>query len=439
MSCLLKAKTNKEYPLIDHGQGVYLFDTAGRDYIDGSSGAIVANIGHAIPEIAEVAREQISQVAYTYRMQFNNEKAEELAEKIVRRARDKAAAFFLSSGSEAAEAALRLIIQYWRERQEPLKRRILSRQVSYHGNTLGALSLSSDARRSSMEGLLVTEPVVSPCYCYRCPFNESPETCQLACADDLEKAILRIGPEHVAAFVTEPIVGATGGAIVPHEGYFARVREICDRYDVLLVVDEVITGFGRTGAWFAMHHWDVAADLTILGKGLNAGYTPLSAILVSAELRGAIAAGSGQLSIGHTHSCNPLSAAICCEVIDYIERHDLVSAAARKGHVLGKVLRNFMRRYDFIGDVRGFGLLWGLEFVQDRTSRLPFVSDKHVTDAIVDLAFENGLIVYPCRGLMHANKGDAVLVAPPLTISADEMDALADRLERTLNAFSKKL
>ena len=434
-SFLLKADVNRRYPLVERGDGVFLYDTDNHEYLDGSSGAIVANIGHGVQEIADAASAQASRIAYTYRTQFANQKAEELASKIIKRAGDKAAAFFLSSGSEASEAAIRLVIQYWRERGRPQKRRILSRRISYHGNTLGAISLSSDMRRQELSGMLIEEPIVAPSYCYRCPFGKEPRSCQIDCAQHLEDAILSRGAENVAAFIVEPIVGATGGAIAPHREYFKRVREICDRYDVLLVADEVITGFGRTGKWFGMHHWGVSADLAILGKGLNAGYTPLSAVLLSEHVVTAITEGSGRVTIGHTHSCNPLSAAICCAVIDYVETHNLVDRARFKGAVLRGALKSCAQDHPFVGDVRGMGLLWAVEFVSNRETKEPFPPEAKVTDRIVELAFENGLIVYPCRGLINANQGDAILIAPPLVIKDCEIEILAERLDRTLRAF----
>lgn len=437
-SCLLKPDLNRHYPMIERGEGAFLYDQVGKAYLDGSSGAVVANIGHGVEEIAEAARAQISSIAYTYRTQFSNEPAEKLASKIIERAGDKTAAFFLSSGSEANEAAIRFVIQYWREKGKPRKRRILSRRISYHGNTLGALSLSSDSRRRELSGLVIEEPVVAPSYCYRCPMGSSPEICDIDCAKHLEDTILAAGPDKVAAFITEPIIGATGGAIVPADGYFKRVREICDKYEVLLVADEVITGFGRTGKWFGLHHWDISADLAILGKGLNGGYTPLSAILLSQEIVTAIAEGSGRVTVGHTHSCNPLSAAICSAVIDYIEAHSLVEKAARKGAALGQALQVLAQRYPFIGDVRGKGFLWGIEFVSARETKEPIPQETRFTDRFVDLAFDNGLIVYPCRGLIAGDRGDAILIAPPLVISDAEIEILLDRLNRTLERIAPK-
>lgn len=432
-SSLLYSDARRELPCISHGAGATLYDTEGRNYIDGSSGAIVANIGHGVAEIAEAAAQQMRAVAYTYRTQFRNLAAERLAGTLVRLARDKAKAFFLSSGSEATEAALRLTLQFWQEVGKPMKRRILSRRISYHGNTLGALSLSSDSRRQAISGLTIEEPLVPPCYCYRCPMRAAPDSCEVDCAKLLEDVILQQGAHNVAAFIVEPIVGATGGAIVPHGSYFARIREICDRHDVLLIVDEVITGLGRTGEWFAMHHWGVSSDITILGKGLNAGYTPLSAVLLGNRVAGAIEAGSGRVAIGHTHSGNPTSAAVCNAVVEYIEKNGLLASVREKGSALGARLKKLGEKYGFIGSVRGLGLLWGIEFVADPATRLPFDSDRRVTDHIVDTAFRHGLIIYPCRGLINANQGDAVLITPPLTISNDELGELIERLDRTLS------
>ncbi|MEM7168544.1 MAG: aminotransferase class III-fold pyridoxal phosphate-dependent enzyme [Pseudomonadota bacterium] len=433
VSGLLGARLHHDYPVIEHGEGVFLYDSKGKEYLDGSSGAIVANIGHGVDIIGSVAQQQISRVAYTYRTQFSNSCAKTLAEKILAKSGDKASAFFLSSGSEANEAALRLALQYWREHGRPTKQRVLSRRISYHGNTLGALSLSSDVRRRELGGLAICEPLVAPCYCYRCPFGKQPGSCQIDCADDLERAIRTIGAEQIAAFFVEPIIGATGGAVVPHWGYFAKVREICDRYDILLIADEVITGLGRTGKWFGLHHWGVASDITVLGKGLNGGYTPLSAVLLSRSVTDALADGSGAVSIGNTHSGNPLSAAICNAVLDYVDGHDLVERAANMGPHLAAALRRLLQKYSIIGDVRGMGMLWAVELVQSRGSKEPFPAGCKLTDKIIQLAFENGLILYPCRGLVHEDEGDAFLIAPPLIISEEEIEILIDRLDTCLS------
>jgi adenosylmethionine-8-amino-7-oxononanoate aminotransferase len=429
---LLRSNFDRIPPKISHGHGATLVDDQGKDYIDGSSGAMVANIGHGNSAIAAAASQQINKVAYTYRTQFTNAPAEALAEKLIFLAEDKTKVFFLSSGSEATEAAIRLTLQYWREVGRPTKRKILSRRISYHGNTLGALSLSADARRHSISDITAFEPTVSPCYCYRCPLGLEPGTCNVDCANLLEESILQTGPENVAAFITEPIIGASGGAIVPHQNYMSRIRAICDTYDVLLIVDEVITGLGRTGEWFAMHHWKESSDITILGKGLNAGFTPLSAVLLNARVDEAIRTGSRQIAFGHTHSGNPLSAAIALAVVETIEKDELVERARVKGAQLGRTLNEIGNQFEMVGDIRGLGMLWGIEFNQFDSQRTPFHKGVGFTDLFVKTAQTNGLIVYPCRGLVNATFGDAIIIAPPLNTTDVEMERLASRLHETL-------
>ncbi|WP_458127544.1 aminotransferase class III-fold pyridoxal phosphate-dependent enzyme [Pseudomonas sp. Z2-11] len=430
---LLRSNYNVIPPEISHGNGATLFDEEGKNYIDGSSGAMVANLGHGNNTIAEAASNQIRKIAYTYRTQFTNAPAEALADKLITLAKDKSKVFFLSSGSEATEAAVRLTLQYWREVGLPTKRKILSRKISYHGNTLGALSLSADARRHAILDITAFEPTVPPCYCYRCPKGLNPNTCNVDCADLLEESILQTGPDNVAAFITEPIIGASGGAIVPHQLYMARIREICDKYNILLIVDEVITGLGRTGEWFAMHHWQQSSDITILGKGLNAGFTPLSAILLNERVHEAIRAGSRQVSFGHTHSGNPLSTAIALAVVEEIEKNNLVERSRIKGAELGKALKEIGSQFDMVGDIRGIGMLWGIEFNQPTPHRTPYPKDAGLTDLIIKTAQRNGLIVYPCRGLVNATFGDAIIVAPPLNTTDAELANLASRLYETIS------
>ncbi|KPB49638.1 Aminotransferase, s III [Pseudomonas coronafaciens pv. oryzae] len=430
---LLRSNYNFTPPTISHGQGATLFDEQGKNYIDGSSGAMVANLGHGNNTIAEAASDQIKKIAYTYRTQFSNSPAEALANKLITLAKDKSKVFFLSSGSEATEAAVRLTLQYWREIGLPTKRKILSRKISYHGNTLGALSLSADARRHSISDITAFEPTVPPCYCYRCPKGLVPGTCNIECADLLENSILQTGPENVAAFITEPIIGASGGAIVPHQQYMKRIRNICDKYNILLIVDEVITGLGRTGEWFAMHHWKESSDITILGKGLNAGFTPLSAILLNERVDEAIRTGTRQVSFGHTHSGNPLSTAIALAVVEEIERSNLVERSRIKGAELGKTLTGIGNQFDMIGDVRGIGMLWGIEFNQPDSQLTPYPKEFSMTDLVIKTAQKNGLIVYPCRGLINSTFGDAIIVAPPLNSTDAELDSLASRLYETLS------
>lgn len=292
-------------------------------------------------------------------------------------------------------------------------------------------------RRRRFVPLLEDFPVVAPPHCYRCPLQKTYPDCKLACADDLETAIRRIGAEHIAAFIAEPIVGAAGGAVVPPEGYYRRIKDICDRYEILFIADEVMTGIARTGAVFAMEHWGVEPDLIALGKGMSAGYAPIAATLVKDRVMEPILQGSKSVMSGHTYSANPQSAAISLAVLEYIGKHRLVEAAETKGRYLLERIMPLAERYDIIGDIRGKGLLLALEFVSDRDGKVPFTPEMGVTSRIVDKAFEKGLLVYPAAGADGA--GDAVIVAPPFVIADDELDLLVRLLEETVREVAAEV
>ncbi len=437
-SHLLKPKLNADYPLIASGQGIYLYDQQGRRFLDGCSGAVTATIGHGVPEIVAAMQAQASQVAFVYRSQFSSAAAEALATRLARLAPgDLEWVSFVNSGSEATEMALRLALQYWRERQRPAKTRVLSRQISYHGITLGALSLSGhSARRSHYEALLHDFAVAPPAYCYRCPFHLHPQSCQLACANDWERIFAQFDPETIAAVIVEPIVGAAGGAIPAPKGYLGRLRELCDHHEILLIADEVMTGLGRTGDWFACAHDGIVPDLLVLGKGLGAGYAPMAAVLVREPLVATLRNGSGMAGSGHTYSSNPLSAAICLAVLDYIEQHDLLRAARERGAELRAGLERLQQRYAWIGDVRGRGLLLGVELEADRLTQRSGATTADLLPRLVQLVFDHGLLIYPA-GI--PGQIQAVLVAPPLVISPAQVDELLALLDTTFAALETEL
>jgi len=342
----------------------------------------------------------------------------------------------MNSGSEANEAAFRIALQYWKAKGKPAKRKVIGRAPSNHGNTIGTLSIAHDVRRDEISDVVIpgSDTKLAPCYCYRCPFGKSPSSCQTECARDLERVVSEIGPESIAAFFAEPITGALGGALTPPANYFSIVRDICNRYEILLVADEVVTGFGRTGSWFAMHQWNVSADISVVGKGLAGGYTPLSGCLVTKDV-GETLAGCGRIPIGHTHSANPLSASIANTVLAYMQEHRLVDLVAGKAARLEQGLRELSSRHPIIGDVRGRGLLWALEFVSERSTKAPLVRAGTFTANVVRSARDAGLIVYPCRGLDPFGRfggGDAILLAPPLVITDEEIDILLQRLDVAL-------
>ena len=338
---LIKPVLDHHYPTIQYGKGVFLYDDQGKAYIDASSGAVTAGIGHGVQEIIDAMLEQASKVSFVYRSQFTSEPAEQLAKKLSDLAPGNDYwAFFVNSGSEATETAMKIAIQHWQEKGRLGKNKVISRRMSYHGITMGALSMSGHVlRRRRFIPLLEDFPVVAPPYCYRCPLSKTYPSCKLACADDLETAIKRIGAEHIAAFIAEPIIGAAGGAIVPPEGYYKKIKEICERNEILFIADEVMTGIARTGAMFGMQHFDVEPDLMALGKGMSAGYTPMAAALVKDHVMEPILKGSKSIMSGHTYSANPQSAAVSLAVLAYIEKHQLVEAAESKGSYLLAQLR----------------------------------------------------------------------------------------------------
>lgn len=418
---LIKPLVGQPYPTISHGTGIYLYDTNGKRYLDGSSGAITASIGHGVQEIIDAMTKQAEKVSFVYRSQFTNEAAERLAKTLSDKSPgDLNWSFFVNSGTEAMETAMKIAIQHYQERGITSKQKVISRHMSYHGITIGALSMSGHPlRRQRFTPLLEDYPILSPPYCFRCPFSLEYPSCQTACAAQLENEIERIGPEHIAAFVAEPIVGAAGGAITPPDNYYKIIKNICERYDILFIADEVMTGLGRTGAWFAMEHWGVVPDLIALGKGLTAGYAPMAATVVSDRVMEPILQGSKLVMAGHTFSANPLSAAVSLAVIEYIERYSLVENAAKKGAYLLEKLHDFKKEFPIITDVRGKGLLLGLE-LSIPCSRL------------IGAAAKYGLLLYPAVAGRNGKEEIAVLVAPPLTVTHAEIDELLQLLYASL-------
>ncbi|BAS26511.1 aminotransferase class III [Limnochorda pilosa] len=427
---------------IVRGEGVYLYDTEGRRYLDGCAGSLAANIGHGNRRVAEVLRRQAERVAFTHLSRFTNGPAIELADWIAERAPgDLSRVYFVSGGSEATETALKLARQYFVDRDGPETPRwkVIARRSSYHGNTLGALSMTGHrARRSPYEPLLNAFPHAAPAYCYRCPFGLEPSSCRLRCATDVEETLLREGPETVAAVIAEPVVGAAAGALVPPDGYWQRLREICDRYGVLLIADEVMTGFGRTGRLFAVEHWNVVPDLLVLAKGMSAGYTPIGAVVAREPVWATLRDRSGRFVHGHTYGANPLSCAASLEVQRILEEEGLVERAEAMGRVLLGLLRERLGSHPLVGDVRGLGLMVGVELVADRVTREPFPSSWGVASRAGLAAERRGLVVYPGSGA-HEGRGDHVLIGPPFIIDATQVEELADLLEESLNDLAGEL
>jgi adenosylmethionine-8-amino-7-oxononanoate aminotransferase len=430
----------KYYPTADRGEGIYIYDTEGKRYIDGSGGAAVVGIGHGVEEITEAMIRQAEKISFSHGSQFTSQAAIDLAFKLVQLSpKGLSRVYFLSGGSEAVETAVKMARQYQVERGKTEKYKVISRWTSYHGNTLGALALSGHTgRRRYYLPLIQHTPHIVPAYCYRCPFGLDPERCDLECALDLEKTILYEGPDSVSAFIAEPIVGATAGALVPRDGYFQKIREICDRYDILLIADEVMTGLGRTGKNFGMDHWNVVPDMIVASKGLSSGYTPIFVVIAKEEIHRTIREGSGAFVHGHTYSQNPLSCAIACAVIDYLLKNDLISRCAKIGNYFIEGLRS-LKRHDFVGDVRGKGLFAGIEFVKDKSTKEPFDPKLRLNALIGNRAFEKGLITYPGGGGADGIRGDHLLLAPPFIITEEEIEKMISILNETFAEIAREI
>jgi adenosylmethionine-8-amino-7-oxononanoate aminotransferase len=438
---LIKPLLDESLPMIDYGKGIYLYDKEGKKYLDGASGAVTANIGHGVPEIIEAMQEQAKKVSFVYRSQFTSESAEKLAEKIAALTpADLNWCFFVNSGSEAVETAMKMAIQYWQEKGIQTKTKVLSRWVSYHGITLGALSLSGHTgRRARFVPLLEDFPVINPPYCYRCPYSLEAPSCGYLCAQELELAIKRIGAKHIAAFIAEPVIGAAGGAIAPPEDYFKKIKKICEDHEILFIADEVMTGFGRTGSMLAMEQYGVIPDIVALGKGMGAGYAPIAAALASEKVIEPILAGTKVVMSGHTLSANPQSCAVSLAVLEYLEKNQIVSEVESKGDYLKNLLLQLKNQYSFIGDIRGKGLMLGIEFVEDVITKTPFPREAVVTQKMISLAKEKGLLVYPAGSGIDGVNGDSIIISPPLTITKNEIDELVSLMQATFDAFTQQL
>ncbi|WP_270181966.1 aspartate aminotransferase family protein [Alkalihalobacillus sp. CinArs1] len=438
---LIKPLLGLDYGVISHGQGIYLYDEDGNTFIDGSSGAITANLGHGVKEINEAMTKQAEKVSFVYRSQFTSRPAEELAEKLCNSAPgDLNYIFFVNSGSEAMETALKIAVQFWQEQGRPTKNRVISRWMSYHGITMGALSMSGHViRRSRFSSMLEHYPSLSPPYCYRCTFEGKCPNCSELYAAEFEQTIQRLGADTIAAFVCEPVIGAAGGAVVPPDHYFKAMKKVCDRYDILFIADEVMTGLGRTGKMYAMEHWGVQPDIIALGKGMSAGFTPMAGTLVSDRIIETIYNGSKIVLSGHTFSANPLSSAVCLAVFDYLERNNVIKNVEQQGDHLMKGLVKLKSFFPIIGDVRGKGLLTGIELVKDTISKEPFPLEHQITNRLISHCYDAGLLVYTAAGGLNGSAGDAILVAPPLIINEKEIDLVLDKLYKGFTSLMKEL
>ena len=418
-------------PVAVGGQGCHIIGADGRRWLDGSGGAAVSCLGHGDREVTEAVKAQLDRLAFAHTGFFTSEPAEALADLLIEHApAGLERVYLVSGGSEAVEAAIKLARQYFVETVRPERTRLIARRQSYHGNTLGALAVGGNEwRRAQFAPLLIDVSHIGPCYEYRDRAeDESAWDYGQRAARELEDEILRLGPESVMAFLAEPVVGATLGAVPAVDGYLKRIREICDRYGVLLILDEVMCGMGRTGRLFACEADGVAPDILCVAKGLGAGYQPIGAMICSGEIYGAIEAGSGFFQHGHTYVGHPVAAAGGLAVLNAILERGLVARSARMGERLDEALRAAFGQHPHVGDIRGRGLFRGLELVEDRESKAPFAPERGIAGRVKKAAFEAGLICYPMAGTIDGRRGDHVLLAPPFIISEDEIGELVEKL-----------
>jgi len=429
-------QTRQRRPVLDRAEGVYMWDKSGKRYLDGSSGAMVCNIGHSNKAVLAAMQAQMERSTFGYRLHFENDPAEELARKTAALAPeglDKV--FFVSGGSEAVESAIKVARQYVIAIDQPQRWKVISRYPSYHGATLGALALTGYAPMSApFDPMMRQMPKIPAPRAYLDGLDPSDTATGHHYADMLEAQILAEGPETVMAFIVEPIGGASTGALVPPMGYMQRIRKICDRYGVLLIHDEVMTGGGRTGRFFGGDHWDAPPDIIALSKGFGAGYLPLGAMIAHSRIVEVVLDAGGFIH-GFTYAGNPLACAAGLAVLEQIEEQQMVQNAAKMGAILKARLSTLMQRYPFIGDVRGEGLLLAFELVSNRETMAPLPRELNAYDRLVDIAYDKGLIIYS-RRTRGGYDGDHFLVCPPMIVTPNQIDEIMQGLTASLDQFT---
>ncbi len=435
MSHVFGRNARTDLPVAVSGEGCYLIDRDGKRYLDGSGGAAVSCLGHSNDEVKEAIKQQLDALAFAHTGFFTSEPAEALADKLIKHAPEGLdRVYFVSGGSEAVEAAIKLARQYHVERGEDERDILIARRQSYHGNTLGALAASGNLwRRQMFNPILVETRHIAPCYAWRDQrLDETAFAYGQRVANELEAEILALGPDKVMGFIAEPVVGATLGAVPAVKGYFERIREICDQYGVLLILDEVMCGMGRTGHIYACAEDSVSPDILTIAKGLGAGYQPIGAMLASRKIYDTIAKGSGFFQHGHTYLGHPVATAGASKVFDIISSESMMEQVRAKGAQLIAALTDRFGQHPHIGDIRGRGLFLGLEFVADRETKKPFDPQKAIHKHFKAAAFEAGLICYPMGGTIDGQHGDHVLLAPPFIINDSQINECVDKIDIAL-------
>jgi hypothetical protein len=431
MTHILHRQIAGTLPVAVGGAGIEIVDAEGRRYLDASGGAAVSCLGHGHPAVAAAMRAQIDKIAYAHTSFFITDVAEQLADRLIADAPQSLShAYLVSGGSEAVEAAIKMARQYFVERGQPQRRHLIARRQSYHGNTLGALAAGGNEwRRTQFAPLLIETHHIDPCFAYR--FQEAGESDAAygqRAADALEAKILELGPETVMAFVAETVIGATAGAVTAAPGYFKRIREICDRHGVLLILDEVMCGMGRTGSLHACEQEGIAPDLMTIAKGLGGGYQPIGAVLLGRHIYDAFAGGSGFFQHGHTYMAHPMACAAALAVQETIRGDNLLANVQAMGAALRRRLNERFGNHPHVGDIRGRGLFQAIELVEDRSTKQPFDPARKLHARVKKAAMARGLMVYPMGGTIDGARGDHVLLAPPFIVTEAQIGEIVDRL-----------
>jgi adenosylmethionine-8-amino-7-oxononanoate aminotransferase len=439
---VLHRRLRQEPPVAVGASGMTIRDADGREYLDASGGAAVSSLGHGHPDVRAAMHAQIDRLAYAHTSFFTTEAAEALADELIRGAPSGMShAYLVSGGSEAVEAALKMARQYFVEIGQPQRTHFIARRQSYHGNTLGALAVGGNAwRRAPFAPILIPATHVSPCYPYREQHaDETAEAYGSRLAGELEAAIRAKGEDRVIAFVAETVGGATAGVLTPVPGYLKAVREVCDRFGVLLILDEVMCGMGRTGSLYACEQEGVVPDLVTIAKGLGGGYQPVGAVLAQRRIVDAMAEGSGFFQHGHTYLGHPVACAAALAVQQVIRRDGLLAKVRSDGAEFGAMLATALGEHPNVGDIRGRGFFWGVELVADRRSKAPFDPAAKVNALIKKAAMDQGLLCYPSGGTVDGKRGDHVLLAPPFIASRADLAEIARRLGAALAAVTREL
>jgi adenosylmethionine-8-amino-7-oxononanoate aminotransferase len=436
---------DRDFPVIERAEGIYLYDQSGRQYIDGSGGSsVVTTIGHGVGEVTRAMAEQARQFSFYPAHAFTNQPFLDLSDLMVSLApgslKGASRVWVTCTGTDATDDAVRLARQYWVESGKASKYQVIARWQAFHGNNIAVAGFSGlTQRRKIFQPMYVDSPHIPAAFCYRCYFEATYPECRLLCARALETAIVQQGPENVAAFIAEPVVGAALGCVPAPEGYFQKIREICTKYDVLLIGDEVMTGWGRTGKLWGIDHWDVTPDIVATAKGMTAGYTPLSAIIARDDIWAVLESNHSPFKAGHTLNANAVSCAGAIAVIRFLLDRALVDAARERGEQALTGLRALMAKHPVIGDVRGRGLMFGFELVKDRQTKESFAGSQKVSVRVEQAALKRGLVTYPCTGTVSGVGGDMMLLAPPLVITREQLEKLLAILDEAVGEVEEEL